>query len=323
MLNDLTLCALAHRMRAMDNKVLDRLIRLRQNTELANIYDVELGNVPALRAYDSVEVHIVLYPFSRQITSDRYRLNPFEEYAEDISTRRRSLYTRVPRPASSLFGIFLGIVIVLAFLVIKPSEVSSLQSIVAILGAYFIGKDLWHDIEGLFVNLSKNWRLRYQTDYYAYQVEKNTTLTNYSALAREQRYGKASLLPERMEFISNANSKTARLKFSRADLNNFQQEIAHVLAIRLDAAQADELEKAGYMFSIKISLNRRVLFFRYAQEFFQSLNAGQRGCLNFRNQWTDDAALARDAMFFGHLRYLTGQRIVPAVQIVSADPPSA
>ena len=297
---------------------LDKMIRLRRNAELPNIYDVELDNVPALRAYDSVEVHLVLYPFSRQITSNAYRFNPFEEYVEDISTRRRSLYTRVPRPADSLFGIFLGVVIVLAFAAIKPSEISSLQSIVAILGAYFIGKDLWHDIEGLLVNLSKNWRVRYQTDYYAYQVEKNTTLTNYSALAREKRYGKASLLPERMEFISNANSKTARLKFSRADLNGFHQDNAHILAMRLDAPLADEFENTGYMLSVKISLNRRVLFWRHAQEFFQSLNTGQRGCLNFENAWTPDAALARDAFFLGSVRYLAAQRLIPAVEIISA-----
>jgi len=68
-------------------------------------------------------------------------MNPFEEYAKDISTRRRSLYTRVPRPADSLFGILLSIFIICAFLFVKPSKVSSLQSFIAILGAYFIGKD--------------------------------------------------------------------------------------------------------------------------------------------------------------------------------------
>lgn len=307
----------------MDNRALDQLVRLRQNSELPNIYDVELANIPLLRAYDSVEVHLVLYPFSRQITSDAYRFNPFEEYAEDISTRRRSLYTRVPRPASSLFGIFLGIFIIGVFLVVKPSEVASLQSFVAILGAYFIGKDLWHDIEALLVNLSKNWRVRYQTDYYAYQVEKNTTLTNYSALAREQRYGKASLLPERMEFISNANSKTARLKFSRTDLRAFQHDAAHICAMRFDASVANELENAGYMLSVKISLNRRAFFVRASREFFQSLNAGQRGCLNFHNEWMNDAALARDAYFLGNVRYLAAQRLVPAIRIISAQDPAA
>lgn len=305
----------------MDRAALDGLVRLRQNPDFDNLYEVELANVPALRAYDSVEVHLVLYPFSRQITADAYRFNPFEEYAEDISTRRRSLYSRVPRPANSLFGILLGIFIIGLFLVVKPSEVASLQSIVAILGAYFIGKDLWDDIAALLVNLSKDWRVRYQTGYYAYQIEKNTTLTNYSALAREQRYGKASLLPERMEFISNANSKTARLKFSRDDLRPFHRDIAHILSIRFDASAARELENAGYMFSVKVSLNHRLFILRTSQEFFQSLNAGQRGCLNFHNEWTPDAALAREAYFLGSLRYLAARRLVPAIRIVTSQLP--
>ncbi len=299
------------------NPLLDNLIRLKHNPTLPYIYDVELNNIPALKQYEAVEVHLVLYPFSRQITADAYKFNPFEEYANDISTRRRSLYTRVPRAANSLFGIFLGVFIILIFLALKASEVYSLQSIVAILGAYFIGKDLWNDIEGALVKISQNWQLRYQTSYYEYQVEKNTTLTNYSALAREQRYGRASLLPEQMEFISNANSKTIRMKFSKNDLRAFQENTAHVLAIRLDPHLAEEFARAGFMFSVKVGLNERVLFFRRAHEFFQSLSAGTRGCLNFQNDWTPDAALARDAYFFGNLRYLAGKRMLAAVELVT------
>lgn len=295
---------------------LQGLIRLRKNPNFPQIYDVELNNIDALKQYESVEVHLVLYPFSRQITSDAYKFNPFQEYANDISTRRRSLYTRVPRAANSLFGIFLGIAIILFFLVVRPSEVYSLQSIVAILGAYFIGKDLWNDIESALVNLSKDWTLRYQTSYYEYQVEKNTTLTNYSALAREHRYGKASLLPEQMEFISNANSKTIRMRFSRQDLAGFHEQTAHILGMRFEPQVTEEFERAGYMFSVKISLNERALLVRRAHEYFQSLNAGERGCLNFHNEWTLDAALARDTVFLGRLRYLAGKRLIPAVAMV-------
>lgn len=302
------------------NAPLDNLIRLKHNPNFSYIYDVELNNVPALKRFESVEVHIVLYPFARQILSDNYRFTPFEDYSNDISTRRRSLYTRVPRAANSIFGIALGIAIILFFLAVRPSEVYSLQSIVAILGAYFIGKDLWNDIESALVNLSKDWQLRYQTGYYEYQVEKNTTLTNYSAVAREQRYGKASVVPERMEFISNANSKTIRMKFSQHDLRTFQENTAHMLAIRLDPNLADDFVRAGFMFSVKVSFNEHAFMARRSHEYFQSLNAGDRGCLNFDNVWMRDAALARDAYFFGNLRYLAGKRIVPAAALLVTTP---
>lgn len=295
---------------------LQNLIRLKQNSDLAYIYEVELNNISALKQYDSVEVHLVLYPFARQILADNYRFTPFEDYANDISTRRRSLYSRVPQPANSIFGILLGIAIILLFLVIHPEEVYSLQSIVAILGAYFIGKDLWNDIEAGLVNISKDWKLRYQTSYYQYQVEKNTTLTNYSALARVQRYGKASLVPGQMEFISNANSKTIRMRFSQNELRAFDGETAHILAMRFDANLAQEFERAGFMFSVKVSLNSRAVMVRRAREIFQSLNAGQRGCLNFENAWLDDAALERDAYFLWHLRYLIRKQILPNSALV-------
>lgn len=298
------------------NELLDNLIRLKINPKFPYIYDVELNNISALKRYESVEVHLILYPYSRRILAEGYRFTPFEDYANDISTRRRSLYTRVPHPANSLFGIFLGVFIILIFLALKSSEVYSLQSFVAILGAYFIGKDLWNDIEAALVNLSKDWKLRYQTSYYEYQVEKNTTLTNYSALAREQRYGRATLLPAQMEFIANANSKTVRMKFVQGDLRGFDEESAHVLGIRLDPELADEFVEAGFMFSVKISLNQKRTFLRFSREFFQSLNAGQRGCLNFVNDWTPEAVLERDAYFFGSLRYLAGKELVPKTAMV-------
>lgn len=301
----------------MDAAALDNLIHLKQNADFANIYDVELGNLAALKKYDSVEVHLVLYPFSRQIVADRYKFYPFEEYADDISEHRRSLYTRVPHPANSLFGIFLGVVIILFFLAIKPSDVVSVQSIVAILGAYFIGKDLWQDIEALFVTVSKDWRLRYQIGYYAYHIERNTTLTNYSALAREQRYGKASVLPEQMEFMSNSNSKTIRMKFSKNDLQFFQENALHILGIRIEPALVDDFVNAGFMFSVKVSLNERAFVLRRAHEFFQSLNHGHRGCLDLHNDWTPDAALAREAVFLRNVRYLAARRILPAIKLVT------
>lgn len=295
---------------------IDNLVRLKHNPELPYIYDVELNHIPALAQFESIEVHLVLYPFSRQILADNYRFTPFEDYANDISTRRRSLYTRVPHPANSLFGIFLGIFIILVFLALKSSEVYSLQSIVAILGAYFIGKDLWNDIEAALVNLSKDWSLRYQTGYYEYQVERNTTLTHYSQLAREKRYGTGSLTPAQMDLISNANSKTLRVKFTGDDLTKFHQETAHILGIRLDPELADEFARAGFMFSVKVSFNERAGMFRRAHELFQSLNAGERGCLDFKNVWTPEAAMGRDAYFFGNLRYLAGKEMVPGATLV-------
>jgi hypothetical protein len=188
--------------------------------------------------------------------------------------------------------------------------------VVAILGAYFIAKDLWNEVESLLVAVTKDLALRYQTGYYKYQLEKNTTLTNYSALARERRYGKGSLLPERMDFIGNSNSKTVRLKFSRSDLQSVNHDTVHILSIRVDPALAEEFATEGFMFSVKFTINESHGLFISSHEFFQSLNADERGCLNLDYVWTKDAALGRETLFIGSVRYLASRRIVPAATIV-------
>lgn len=94
----------------MNSALLDQLIYIQPDPDFPYIFDIELHNVGALKAFDSVEVHLVLYPFSRQVVSDSYKFYPFEEYGTDISTHRRSLHARLPRPATSLFGIFVVLV---------------------------------------------------------------------------------------------------------------------------------------------------------------------------------------------------------------------
>lgn len=295
---------------------LSNLVRLVKNPEVPYIYDVELQRIPELKSYSSVEVHVVLYPYSRQVRAPDFAFNPYQEYADDVQTRRRSLYIHLPHVANSLFGIFLGILIVLAFLVIKPSEVASLQSIVAILGAYFIGKDLWNDIEGLLVALSHDWRVRYQTSPYAYQIEKNTTLTGYSALAREERYGKASLLSEMMDLIPNANSKTVRMYFDGATLKRFSETTAHILSIRVAPDLIDEFEASGFMFGVKISLNQQRALLRLAHEFFQSGNRGTCGCLDEHGVWVTNAVMERDIWWLRNIRYLQNRRVIRELKML-------
>ncbi|OQY87212.1 MAG: hypothetical protein B6D41_11965 [Chloroflexi bacterium UTCFX4] len=51
----LTRRALAHTISRRDNAALAQLVRIQQNPELPGIYDIELGNIAALRAYHSVK----------------------------------------------------------------------------------------------------------------------------------------------------------------------------------------------------------------------------------------------------------------------------
>ena len=194
------------------------VVRLRRNAELEHVWDVELEGLERLRGTSSLDCHIVFYPYSRQICSDDYTFHPFEEYVKDIQVGGRSAYAPITGRFNPLFGLFLAILILLVFALLKPEDLLSVQSVVSVLGAYAIGKEFGADAERLLVTATKAWRLQYAESYYRYRHERHTTLALYQAFSKKVRYGKESLLPDRMDFIQQANSETLRLRFEAADL---------------------------------------------------------------------------------------------------------
>ena len=183
------------------------IIRVRKNQKMPEIYDVELDHVQELKPLSSVECHIVFYPYSRKVTSAHFEFTPFEEYTNDIRSRQKSAYSQIRNHFSNIFGLFLGALIAVVFLIFKPSELVSIESIVSIIGAYLLGKELWEDIEDLLINISRNWPIRYVENYYYYRLEKHTTLSLYSYMAKKRRYGKEAMLPEKMDMIQKRNSQ--------------------------------------------------------------------------------------------------------------------
>jgi hypothetical protein len=111
-------------------------------------YDVELNRMEELKSLHSAELHVVLYPYSKMISSADYSINPFEEYARDISGHLRSSYVAIQSPAANIFGLALGAVIAFIFYHLAPDKLVSVESTVSILGAYAIGKELYGDIDG-------------------------------------------------------------------------------------------------------------------------------------------------------------------------------
>ena len=180
---------------------LHEMIVIRRNPDLPGIYDIEFRHLGRIRGYDLLECHLVLYPYSRQLNSGKIILTPYEEYARDILAQQRSAYKPIGQIGKNLFGIFLGALIIGIFALLKPVELYSIESIVSIIGAYAIGKELWDDLENWLVNLTASSRIRFQPRYYSFQLEKNTTISKYFSLARNSRYGHPMLLPYQMDFI--------------------------------------------------------------------------------------------------------------------------
>lgn len=278
------------------------MIRLHKNEEIPNVYDVEMKQFEHLQKYDSVECHIVLYPYSRKICSENIKFYPFEEYVKDILSSQKSAYIPIHSQFHEMFGLLMGLILIVIFALFKPTELFSLEAIVSVLGVYFVGKELWDDIERMLIDISKTWRLRYQENYYAYQLGRHTTLTHYSRFAKKNRYGKVSLLPEKMDFITQSNSQTIRMCFVIKDLRSSQDSTGHIFSIHLDPALVQEFEQEGFMFGVKLSFNKDFLGVVRHFELFQSLHKGSKGCLDKNGEWTEGGIFYRKTLTLGRLK---------------------
>ncbi|KYK32608.1 MAG: hypothetical protein AYK19_15315 [Theionarchaea archaeon DG-70-1] len=293
-------------------------IRLQKNPEMPDTYDVELANINQLKGLTSLECHIVFYPYSRKIHGDNITFSPFEEYVKDILSHQRSAYTKITSEFHKVFGLLLGVFIALLFYVFKPEGLFSVESIISVLGAYLIGKEIWDDVEKMLVNISKKWRIQYREPYYLYQLEKHTTLTHYSYLAKKRRYGKAHLLPEKIDFIQQSNSQTVRMYFNLKDIA-FEGPSAHILSIHIDPDVLGELEKDGYLFSVKLSFNKKVLVFLKCFELFQSIDKSSKGCLTEKGEWIEKGVFYRETFEFRKIKWYKKAGVIPEKTIIDEN----
>jgi hypothetical protein len=296
------------------------LVRLRRTKGISGRYDVEMQELGRLRPYGRVECHIVVYPYDRTISSDDIQFNPFEEYVQDVLSRQRSAYTEIPNASDQVFGLLLGGLIALVFALVDLESLLKIEAILSVIGAYVVAKEMWHDLERLLISATKNWRLRYQEDYYRYQLEKSTTLTSYSYLAKRRRYGKQALLPDKIDFIKQSNSQTLRMCFDVRDLPLTEPQMAHLLSIQIRESRADAFQDAtrsAFLFGVKLSFARRFLCLSRQFEVFQSLDAGRKGCLDAQGVWQDNAAFYRQTLTLGRLKFYTRHGLIPDATIIT------
>lgn len=295
------------------NNLPNSLITLRQNEEVPEIFDVELNCLDQVKKhYDSVECHLVLYPYSRKITSDKFQFYPFEEYIRDIATHQRSVYTPMNDKMNKGFGLIFGTIIALVFARFKPDDLFSVESIVSVFGAYLLGKDLWTDIDHFLINATKNRRLRYIDSYYFYELVRNTTLTQYSYFARMERYGRQHLLPEKLDFIEHSNSQTVRMLFTVKDWELITDTSAHILSIHVSPKHLESLLHEGFMLGMKMSFNRHSRFATQHFEVFQSLHRQQPGCVDDSGNWNANTFFYRQTKTMGRLKYFAASGSMPA-----------
>lgn len=301
----------------LKKNIFENFIKLQKNKIRTNYYDIRTTIPKAIEKYSSFENHAVFYPYSRAVFSKDFDFYPFEEYVKDISTGQRSSYIRIINNFNKLFGVFLGLLIILvAYIILGAKNFFSIEAIASVLGAYLVGKELWNDLEKTLVKITRKWKIRYQENYYLYEQGKHTTLTQYSSLAKKNRYNKTPILPDKVDFISHSNSKTLRMLFKRNKYIKKQGKLVHTFSIHLNSQKINEIEKYGYLFGVKLSFNKKFLFVTRRFELFQSLNNGKTGCLDTNGEWIDDAVLYRKTLSLGKIRYYRKTGIIPNISIV-------
>lgn len=295
---------------------LGQMVHLHRHADLPGVYDVNLQRLDKVAHYDFLECHLVLYPYSRQLNSDLISVLPFEEYVRDILAQQRSAYKSIGQRGRNLFGITLSGFLLLLLALFKPVELYSIESIVTIIGAYAIGKELWEDLENWLVNATASSRLRFQPVYYSYQLERNTTITKYFFLARTNRYGYPMPLPYKMDFIQQSNSQTVRMLFRVADLPLREDGAMHLLSLHLPPGLAGEFEEKGFLFGVKWGLGKKYGPFQRVDEVFQSFNGQSLGCLDSSNRWLEDKALLRITIALGRLKWYWKNLTLEAIELI-------
>ena len=299
------------------------LIHLSKNAEIPHIYDVDINHLDELKQYHSVEIHIVLYPYSRKVGAHHFKFYPFEEYVHDILSHQKSAYEKIASQFNKFLGIFLGLIITGIFALFNPKDLLSVQSIMSVIGAYFVGKEIWDDVENALIQMTKHWRVKYVDNYYSYQLEKHTTLTMYSIFAKKQRYGKTSLLPEFIDFIEQSNSQTLRMYFTMEDIDLEEccdgeySTSRHLFSIHVTPDLLDEFEREGFLFGVKLSLNKKTFGITRSLELFQSFHHGAQGALDESGIWHDRSVFSRQTITIGRFKCFLSSGILSQQALIA------
>jgi hypothetical protein len=137
----------------------------------------------------------------------------------------------------------------------------------------------------------------------------------YSYLAKERRYKKMPLLPEKIDFIQQSNSQTVRMYFNVRELPVFEER-AHLLSITIDPRFVTDLETDGFLFGVKLSFNKKRCGGSQCFELFQSIDKGSKGCLTEEGEWVPHNVFYRETVVFKKLKWFKNAGIIPDATII-------
>lgn len=280
-----------------------------QNPKIPHIFEAELLEMDVLKKYEQVEVHYVVFPFSRKISADDLDVQPFQEYVKDIQAQQKSVYAPMQDSKGKRFGLILVFLLLLFVAFWHPEMLTTSDTFVGAIGAYIAGKELWADLANLLVKVTTPLSVKYQTSYFSYQLERFSTLTQYFNLANAHRYEKQAVWPSFFDYIETSNSKTVRLRFVPGDLGGTGTN-AHVFSVQVLPELLDEFLGKSSLQGLKVSLSNRRFFIWKNREYFQSILNGKNGCLDGNQVWQPGAVFHRTTWRIGNWKYFQKNRTI-------------
>jgi hypothetical protein len=276
-------------------------ITLQQSSTNPHHFDLYLSQLETLAEFDRVECAVFVYPQSRQLDADSFHLLPFEEYVDDVTEGQRSSYRVAQDITDKLFGSSLAVSILALFWLFNGRLDLSLEAIVAVFGAYAIGKELWQDIDHALSEASSAWPLRWHEFEYYYQREHFGTMQRFSQLGRMRKYGEFSALPSKLDFITHSNSKTVEMLFQPNDLTQVSTDRVRILTLEVEQSALSAFTKENFLLTVKLSCSKQYLKLWRTTELYQAVLKGQVGAVDQQNIWQKGVVLERNSWRVGKL----------------------
>lgn len=259
--------------------------------------------------FNQLEIIYFLYPYHKELSADSFKLLPYEEYIKDLSIGNRSSYFLLDNSSSRIFGILVSLFIFVAFALFRPSELFSLQSVVALLGAYLTSREMWIDIDNFLVRISNNWLFSWRPTQFFYERENFGTIQRFWKIARKQRTGSETILASKMDFNSHSNSKTLELLFTNTDLKTAKHKKVIFSTINFtDKKQNKIWNHSAFMFGCKMSLIKKWLLMSFVTEYFQAIEGTKCGATDYQGNWKEGKFLIRNSILLGRLKIYFGSR---------------
>jgi len=166
------------------------------------------------------------------------------------------------------------------------------------------------------VKITKNWPIRWKDGEYYYSKQDFGTIQKFWREGRNERYKISMVLPTKMDFISQSNTKTVEISYKQEDLNLVEGDSTRVASINFPKKTSSNLTN-NFLFTTKLTLVKKGFFINFTTEYFQALKSGKIGSLDPQNNWQNNILLVKKVINIGQIKIYLEAKILKNVKIIN------